>query len=132
MAPSLPKGVALKTSAALVCAALLAGYAPQSAFSVSAHAVATRDDQNDVVAQNALAYSALRAADTATAIARFSELARTHPQEPKAQDSLGEALMAAGRFKDAETAFRRALALLPQFWQAHEGIAFARFYAGDA
>jgi len=121
----------LKKPAVLVCVALLAGYTPQSASSVSAQAVAPSDDQNEVVAQNAVGYAALRDADTKTAIAAFSELARTHPQEPNAQDSLGEALMAAGRFTEAEAAFQRALALLPQFWQAHEGIAFARFYAGD-
>ncbi|HEY7187211.1 MAG TPA: tetratricopeptide repeat protein [Vicinamibacterales bacterium] len=121
----------MKKPAVLVCVALLAANTPQSASPVSAQAIAPSDDQSQVVAQNAVGYAALRDADTTTAIAAFSEIARTHPQEPNAQDSLGEALMAAGRFKEAEAAFQRALALVPQFWQAHEGIAFARFYAGD-
>ena len=43
----------------------------------------------------------------------------------------GEALLGAGKFAEAETAFRKALELSPQFWNAHEGIAFAKFYAGD-
>lgn len=121
--------------AVLVCVALLAAYSSRSAFTVSAAQAGGPSvahlDLNDVVALQALGYDALRQDDTNTAIAAFTELARTHPQEPSAQDSLGEALMAAGRFKDAEAAFRKALALSPRFWQAHEGIAFARFYAGD-
>lgn len=122
----------MKRPAVFVCLGLLAGYMAQSASAVSAaQADGSSVASNNVVEQNARGYAALRQNDTTTAIAAFSELARTHPQEPAAEDSLGEALMAAGRFKDAEAAFRRALALSPEFWQAHEGIAFARFYAGD-
>jgi tetratricopeptide (TPR) repeat protein len=122
----------LKKAAVFVWLALLAAYMAQTASAVSAgQADGSSVGSNNVVEQKALGYAALRQNDTKTAIAAFSELARTHPQEPTAEDSLGEALMAAGRFKDAEEAFRRALAVSPQFWQAHEGIAFARFYAGD-
>ena len=39
--------------------------------------------------------------------------------------------MGAGRFKESEAAFQKALALSPDFWTAHEGIAYARLYAGD-
>jgi tetratricopeptide (TPR) repeat protein len=78
-----------------------------------------------------LGYAALRQRDTDGAIAAFTEYARLLPQEPNPPDSLGEALLAAGRFQEAETAFQKALTLSPQFWTAHQGMAYARFYAGD-
>jgi Flp pilus assembly protein TadD len=78
-----------------------------------------------------IGYAALRQRDPDNAIAAFNEYVRILPQEPNAQDSLGEALLGAGKFTEAETAFRKALELSPQFWNAHEGIAFAKFYAGD-
>ncbi len=52
-------------------------------------------------------------------------------KEPNPQDSLGEALIAAGRFKEAEAAFKKALELSSAFWAAHEGIGYAQAYAGD-
>ena len=92
---------------------------------------ATEVDPNYGPAQNMLGYTALAQGDTEKAIAAFNEYARILPQEPNPPDSLGEALLAAGRFKEAEAAFQKALGLSPQFWASHEGIAFARFYAGD-
>jgi tetratricopeptide (TPR) repeat protein len=82
-------------------------------------------------AQNLLGYASLRQRDADAAIAAFNEYVRILPKEPNPQDSLGEGLLAAGRFKDAEAAFRKALELSPQFWNAHEGIAYAKFYSGD-
>jgi tetratricopeptide (TPR) repeat protein len=82
-------------------------------------------------AQNMLGYVALRQRDAEGAIEAFREYARVLPQEPNAQDSLGEGLLAAGKFDEAEAAFRKALELSPEFWNAHEGIAFTRFYRGD-
>ena len=82
-------------------------------------------------AQNMLGYAALRQDDTDQAIAAFQEYTRTLPDEPNPQDSLGEALLAAGRFKDAEAAYQKALQLSPQFFNAHEGIAYTRFYQAD-
>jgi len=78
-----------------------------------------------------LGYTALAQGDTEKAIAAFNEYVRILPQEPNPQDSLGEALLAAGRFKESEAVFQKALELSPQFWTSHDGIAFARFYAGD-
>ena len=92
---------------------------------------ATQVDPNYGPAQNMLGYTALAQGDTEKAIAAFNEYVRILPQEPNPQDSLGEALLAAGRFKESEAAFQKALELSPQFWASHEGIAFARFYAGD-
>lgn len=92
---------------------------------------ATERNPNAGGAQNMLGYAALRQNDVDGAIAAFTEYARILPQEPNPQDSLGEALLAAGRFKDSEAAFQKALDLSPEFWNAHEGIAYARFYSGD-
>jgi tetratricopeptide (TPR) repeat protein len=89
------------------------------------------DPQAAATAQNLLGYAALRQNDTEQAIAAFKTYARALPLEPNPQDSLGEALLAAGRFKDSEAAFQKALELSPPFWNAHEGMAFARLYAGD-
>jgi tetratricopeptide (TPR) repeat protein len=83
-------------------------------------------------ANNMLGYAALRQNDTEGAIAAFTDYARALPQEPNPQDSLGEALLAAGRFDDAEAAFRRALEFSPQFTVAWEGIAYAKYYGGNA
>ena len=82
-------------------------------------------------AQNMIGYAALRQRDPDAAITAFNEYVRILPQEPNAHDSLGEALLGAGKFADAEAEFRKALELSPQFWNAHEGIAMAKFYAGD-
>ena len=82
-------------------------------------------------ANNMLGYAALRQGDTEGAIEAFTDYARTLPQEPNAQDSLGEALLAAGRFAEAESAFRRAVELSPAFFPGWEGIAYAKYYGGD-
>jgi tetratricopeptide (TPR) repeat protein len=92
---------------------------------------ATSLNANAGAAQNMLGYAAFRQGDVDGAIAAFTEYARIMPQEPNPQDSLGEALMGAGRFKESEAAYGKALELSPQFWNAHQGIAYSRFYAGD-
>ncbi|HKH70657.1 MAG TPA: tetratricopeptide repeat protein [Vicinamibacterales bacterium] len=83
-------------------------------------------------ANNMLGYAALRQGDTDGAVKAFTDYANALPQEPNAQDSLGEALLAAGKFKEAEAAFRKALDLSPQFFPAWDGIAYTRYFAGDA
>src|SRR5215813_3801256 len=73
------QGVPLKKPAVLVCVALLASYTSESVFTISAaQKGGPSPDANDVVAQNALGYAALRNDDTTTAIAAFSTLARTY------------------------------------------------------
>ena len=82
-------------------------------------------------ANNMLGYAALRQGDTEGAIKAFTEYARALPQEPNPQDSLGEGLLAAGQFAEAEAAFRKAFELSPQFSVAWDGIAYAKYFAGD-
>ena len=83
-------------------------------------------------ANNMLGYAALRQGDTEGAIKAFTDYAAALPQEPNAQDSLGEALLAAGRFDAAEAAFRKAVDMSPAFFPGWEGIAYAKYYGGDA
>jgi tetratricopeptide (TPR) repeat protein len=83
-------------------------------------------------ANNMLGYAALRQGDTDGAVKAFTDYANALPQEPNAQDSLGEALLAAGKFNEAEAAFRKALELSPQFFAAWDGIAYTKYFAGDA
>jgi tetratricopeptide (TPR) repeat protein len=83
-------------------------------------------------ANNMMGYAALRQGDTDGAIKAFTEYTRALPQEPNPQDSLGEALLAAGKFKEAEAAFLKAFELSPQFFGAYDGVAYAKYYAGDA
>ena len=82
-------------------------------------------------ANNMLGYAALRQGDVDGAIKAFTDYVATLPGEPNPQDSLGEALLAAGRFSDAEAAFRKALELSPAFSGAWDGIAYAKHFAGD-
>ena len=49
-------------------------------------------------ANNMLGYAALQQGDVEGAINAFNDYTRTLPNEPNPQDSLGEALLAAGRF----------------------------------
>jgi tetratricopeptide (TPR) repeat protein len=83
-------------------------------------------------ANNMLGYAALRQGDTEGAIKAFTDYARALPQEPNAQDSLGEALLAAGRFAEAEAAFRKAIELSAGFFPGWDGVAYAKYYGGDA
>jgi tetratricopeptide (TPR) repeat protein len=83
-------------------------------------------------ANNMLGYAFLQQGDVDGAIKAFTDYTSALPMEPNAQDSLGEALLAAGKFADAEAAFRRALELSPQFFSGWDGIAYARHYDGNA
>jgi Flp pilus assembly protein TadD len=106
-------------------------FVPKVAEAVPHLKKATELNPNAGAALNMLGYAALNQGDADGAIAAFQQYATVMPEEPNPQDSLGEALIAAGRFKEAEAAFTKALALSSTFWTAHEGIGYARAYAGD-
>jgi tetratricopeptide (TPR) repeat protein len=82
-------------------------------------------------AQDGLAYghAGLRAWDAA--IAASKKQVELLPKQPNPQDTLGEILLMAGKFDDAEKAFQAALGLEPRYNIAWQGIALARAYRGD-
>jgi len=77
---------------------------------------------------NDLAYSYLYDGKTDKAVELAQTYARLKPTEPNPQDSLGEILMSAGRFEEADAAFRKALEIQPDFYVAYEGVALANAY----
>jgi len=82
-------------------------------------------------AWNMLGYANLRQGNFDRSVEAFKRYTSAAPQEPNAQDSLGEALMAGGQLGEAEAAFRKAADLSPRFWNAWEGVAYTKFFAGD-
>jgi hypothetical protein len=64
---------------------------------------------------NALGYRLLRAGSVEPALAVFRLNTRVYPHSANVFDSLGEALLAAGRREDAIASYRRALAIDPGF-----------------
>ena len=80
-------------------------------------------------AQNMLGYASLRQRDTAGAIAAFNGRAASSTGAEPA----GLARRGAPRrrtFPEAEAAFRKALELSPQFWNAQQGLAYLKFTPG--
>lgn len=69
---------------------------------------------------NALGYRVLREGRLAEALAIFELNVRVHPHYTNGWDSLGEAYVEAGRRDDAIAAFRRALAIDPDFPPSRE------------
>ena len=80
---------------------------------------------------NTLGYESLRQDDVNGAIDAFKQYASLEPNEPNPQDSLGEALLAAGRFDEAAAAFEKAATISPRFWNGWEGKAYAKYFNGD-
>ena len=64
---------------------------------------------------NQLGYSLLNSQKTAAALSIFRINTRAYPHSANAWDSLGEALAIAGRKEDAIAAYRRALAVDPEY-----------------
>ena len=82
-------------------------------------------------AYNMIGYAYLVRGQTAPAIEALKKYAELRPNEPNPQDSLGEALMAAGQMADAEAAFRKAATMSTPFPVAWEGVAYTKFFRGD-
>ena len=80
---------------------------------------------------NGLGYAYLRQGKADEAIEAFKRYASAMPNEPNPQDSLAEALMAGGRLTEAEAGFRKAAEMSQGFWNAWEGVAYAKFFADD-
>ena len=78
-----------------------------------------------------IGYAHLVQGQTGPAIEALTKYAAANPDEPNPHDSLGEALMAAGRFADAEAAFRKAAGMGSGFPIALEGVAYTKFFAGE-
>src|SRR5207247_1875527 len=66
-------------------------------------------------ALNMLGYAYLRQGKADEAIAAFKGYVSAMPNEPNPQDSLAEALMAGGKFTEAEAGFRKAAEISPHF-----------------
>ena len=66
-------------------------------------------------------------ADAEKAFQRYIELI---PKDPNPYDSYAELLLKMGRFDDAIVQYRKALAIDPNFLNAHQGIAMALLYQG--
>jgi tetratricopeptide (TPR) repeat protein len=82
-------------------------------------------------AYNMMGYAYLVRGQTAPAIEALKKYAALNPDEPNPQDSLGEALMAAGQMADAEASFRKAASMSTPFPVAWEGVAYTKFFRGD-
>ena len=82
-------------------------------------------------AQDGLAYAhaGLHAWDAAIAAAK--KQVELLPKQPNPQDTLGEILLMAGKYDEAEKAFQAALELEPKYNIAWQGVALARAYRGD-
>jgi len=83
------------------------------------------------VAQDGLAYGHAGLREWDAAIAAAKKQVELLPKEPNPQDTLGEILLMAGKFDDAEKAFNAALELEPKYTTAWQGVALARAYRGD-
>jgi len=71
---------------------------------------------------NALGYRLLGAGAVERAVAVFGINTRAYPRSANTYDSLGEALLAAGRREEAIAAYRRAVAIDPQFGSSVEAL----------
>jgi len=69
---------------------------------------------------NALGYELLRTHRAEAAIAAFTINTRAYPKSANTWDSLGEALLASGHREDGLAAYRKALAIDPQFASAQQ------------
>ena len=83
------------------------------------------------IVQDGLAYGHAGLREWDAAIAAAKKQVELLPKQPNPQDTLGEILLMAGKFDDAEKAFKAALELEAKYNTAWQGVAFARAYRGD-
>ena len=82
-------------------------------------------------AQDGLAYGHAGLREWDAAIAAAKKQVELLPKQPNPQDTLGEILLQAGKFEDAEKAFKAAIDLEPKYNTAWQGIELSRAYRGD-
>jgi tetratricopeptide (TPR) repeat protein len=91
---------------------------------------ATELDGNYSSAWNLLGYAYRQNVDYANAEKAFQKYVELIPKDPNPYDSYAELLMKMGRFEDSIAQYRKALAIDPNFVNAHQGIAMDLLYLG--
>ena len=102
---------------------------PAKAVTLFEKALAVKADL--ALAQDGLAYSHAGLREWDAAIAAAKKQVELLPKQPSPEDTLGEMLLLAGKFDDAEKAFQAAIDLEPKYNIAWQGIELARAYRGD-
>ena len=83
-------------------------------------------------AYNLLGYAYRQNVDYPNAEAAFKKYIELIPNDPNPYDSYAELLLKMGKFDDAITQYRKSLAIDQNFINAHQGIAMALLYKGNA
>ena len=102
---------------------------PKKAVTLFEKALGVKADL--ALAQDGLAYSHAGLGEWDAAITAAKKQVELLPKQPSPQDSLGEMLLLAGKFDDAEKAFQAAVELEPKYNIAWQGVELARAYRGD-
>lgn len=93
------------------------------------HALTIKPDL--AIAYNDLAYAHAAQREWEPAIAAARKQVELMPKEANPHDTLGEILLRAGKYDEAEQEFLATLALQPRFSFAWQGAGIARGYRGD-
>ena len=91
---------------------------------------ATELDPTYSTAFNILGYAYRQNVDYANAEKAFQAYIKLIPQDPNPNDSLAELYLKMGRYDDSIAQYRKALAIEPNFVNAHQGIAMDLLYLG--
>jgi tetratricopeptide (TPR) repeat protein len=81
---------------------------------------------------NLLGYAYRQNVEYANAEAAFKKYIELIPNDPNPYDSYAELLLKMGKFDDSVTQYRKALSIDQNFINAHQGIAMALLYKGNA
>jgi tetratricopeptide (TPR) repeat protein len=102
----------------------------QYAQAIEQYKKATELEPGYSTAHNLLGYSYRQAGDFAGAEKAFQKYIELIPRDPNPYDSYAELLLKMGRFDDSIAQYRKALAIDPNFLNAHQGIAMNLLYLG--
>ena len=80
---------------------------------------------------NDLGYLELLQGEVDASINHLKKFTSLRPKEPNAPDSLGDALLFAGKLDEADASYKRALEIDPSFKISTTGSAFVSLYKGD-